>query len=198
MFENIQYPIVDTVAQFWMIFGFFGLPIVTTVFNLYNLFYQNKKLKPFFELVTILVGPFYSVILYGLYMKDAVGADQLPICTEYLLPIEVLAGIAIIGYIIYWIFRTKLNSVYTIFCIATMYIGVILSLVYIYHIIPNIAFLSNDFGEGLLTCIFPLNYVIISISAFVQISLSKNAGAKDPNFLKKTWVRFLVAIVFMA
>ena len=198
MFQNIQYPIVQYIADFWLIFGFFGLPVLLTLFNIYNLCSANKKLDVFFEFVTMIFGPLYSGVLYTFYIREICG-DALPIMDEYMIPIQILGGIAFAAYLLLWSFKSKLNGIQTTICYACMYLGIILSFAFIQQLLPSVSKLCVDFAEGVLLMIFPLNFIIICLSAFIKNSsalIVANSEKKEIVFFDRVGVRFIFALLF--
>jgi len=198
MFQNIQYPIVQYIADFWLIFGFFGLPVLVTIFNVYNLCSANKKLDVFFELITMIFGPLYSGVLYTFYIRSICGY-ALPIKDEYMLPVQIIGALAFAAYMLLWIFKSKLNGIQTTICYACMYLGIILSFAFIQQLVPSVSDLCVDFAEGILLMVFPLNFIIISLSTFIKNSAALIVSNSDKNeiaFFDRVGVRFILALLF--
>lgn len=175
---------MDEILSTLMIIGLFvlfiGIPILLTIINLYNFLVKKKKLRKITEFLTLTLGPIFTVILYynwnALDWKESLidGGFGLkfhaPISPHYILTIVSLSIISIVGYCILRIKKTALPPLIIVFCISAIYIGYGLSIVWLIQLLPNINEVSIYIPlEGYLIFLFPLNYIILSISIIKNI-----------------------------
>ncbi|MBQ6569090.1 MAG: hypothetical protein IJL87_02405 [Clostridia bacterium] len=200
MFENVnfQFPIVEYIAKFWLIFGFFGIPVLVTIFNIYNLCSPKKILDKFFEFITLAAGVLYSGVLYTYYVPNLT-AGSMPVVDKFMPAIQTVGGVALVAFLIVWIFGSKLNGVQTTICYGGIYLGILLALMFVLQLVPCVSDLCKNFGEGVLMILFPINFVVMSLSMFIKNSAAltiKNAESNDIRFFDILGVRFLFGILF--
>lgn len=194
-----------------------GVPVALTGLNIYNIF-AKKKWKP--DLVDTLVftlGPICTLILYlawkplGWQEVIHLGGDEFPFhepISNYP-AILILAGIVILGYALLRIKRFSLPPLAIVLCIACMYIGCALSVVWIAQLSPNLGRANLYLPmEGYLMCLFPFNFVISTIS-LIRMTISerkcvtRNQKPKNSflvwcaNMLDRSYTWPIVAFILM-
>ena len=81
-----------------------------------------------------------------------------------------LAAISILGYAIIRIRKKAMPPFLAVSCMSAMYMGCILSLIFILQLSPHVTEANSFFMfEGFLMCLFPLNFIICSIRVTKRI-----------------------------
>lgn len=154
-----------------LMFGLLISPILTIV-NIYNLFAKKQFIPKVADSLIFSLGPICTVFLYYAWnpqnwQDPIILGDGFPFhepITNYP-TVLVLSVLAIIGYCILRIKKTSLPPLVIVLCTAAMYIGCALSVFWVIQLYPN---LREAYAilpvEGLLMCLFPLNFIISTIS----------------------------------
>ena len=165
-----------------------GIPIYLTWYNirrLRNLDDDDKEWSIFIDLFIFLLGPTLMWILYFIWSPDhwdqRVTINSFlefsyhePISRDYSLTFSVLCITAWCGFMILRFAGKKLPPLLKVLCMGTVYLGCFLSVAFIVQMLPNM-FESYFFlpTEGILMCLFPLNYIFSSVAAFNNIIRSE-------------------------
>lgn len=151
------------------------VPLVLTAGNIYYLF-RKGKWKGNYEALTLTLGPLLTAVLLGLWdMKDWTeplefgGGMTLRyhafISSQYLPVLIILAGLAMLGYMLLRSYSLKMPPLLIVISIAFVYLGDIVAVLWILQLLPYVTDAGVLFGfEGVLMCLFPANFLILSFS----------------------------------
>lgn len=173
-------------------------PIVLTILNIINLF-KKKKIKPkLIDNATFILGIFLTILLYVQYgFKDYQTPLRLGggLDTGFHAPLAswslpTVLTICIVGIISYLLIRDKELDLPPLIVVISMS-GILLStLFYIFFIIQCAKNLGNWINGYFYLIIFPINYILCSIRAEIEIikvykEKQKNLEEYNNKFLKK-------------
>lgn len=152
-----------------------AIPAFLTISNVLNLFLKKRFIPDIIDMALFIVGPLFTVLLYFLWSpspwqeslinwSDAPNFPFHEPITNYL-TVLVLFVVAILGYAVLRVKRAALPPLIIVVCMAAMYMGCALSVAWILQLSPNILRAYDTLPiEGLLMCLFPLNFIISTIS----------------------------------
>lgn len=184
---------------------FLVIPLCLTIYNFYNFIttmrwsqnlqkeqkplklYKKQKLQKLASLTTMILGPLFMVILYSMWGPTdwqkpiVIGAGELelhaPVAGPFMPTIIFLALAAISGFILLYLRKTRLPPLMIVFCVAALYIGCGLGIIFVVQLVPNIneAHANIPF-EGYLMILFPVNFIVLSVRLLrdVMIDLVKD------------------------
>ena len=175
-----------------ILFVFFIIPIVLTVFNIL-IFFLKDKIKP--KLINIsdglifVLGPIYTVLYFGLmsfiewdvplYTGTGIYNDlrnYTPISFESMPTILLIIAIAIISYALLRVFKEKIPPIPAAFCFSGIFMGIVFYIVYIIQFSKHIWHI-----ETVYLLLFGFDYVLCSIRLVMQTvkTYSENAREKE-------------------
>lgn len=148
---------------------FCGVPILLTIFNVYNLF-AKKAFKPnIIDSLIFTLGIIYTWMLYALVSPVFSSSIITPVDSFYNNHIifdtpllMILAAVAFIGYALMRISKIKLQRPLESICIGAMVMGIIVSLVWSAHIVSWVSADPYAAPGSLFLCLFPFNYIVSS------------------------------------
>ncbi len=171
-----------------------GIPAALTVLNLFNLF-SKRKINPIvLDVLTFAIGAFFMIQIYRAWnpvdwqeplrlgtMSGGEAAFHAPVASWHLPALISLAAISLAGYVLLRIRKTRLPPLFIALCIAAMYIGCALSILWTLQLIPILNKNAFHPAEGYAMILFPLNFIILSASLIRGIVLERNeyAGAEE-------------------
>lgn len=172
-----------------LILGIFCLiaPFILTVFNILNLFKKKKIKENLIDILTFLLGIILTVILYLLYeFKDynqalRLGGSEIELhspIASWSMP--TVLTISLVGIISFALIRIKKLNLPPLVIVGAMS-GIFVCSTYI---IIYIIQLSSNIGTGgiLFLTLFPINYILCSIRAVMEIMKiykEKNIQARE-------------------
>ncbi len=208
----------DTIIYYLILFSgslmFIVLPFLLTILNVYNMIAKKKKLKVFTDWATVLIGSFYTFLLFSLL--DTVDWDQAlyigvgskyhtPISSAHILTPAIFTFVSLIGYLLLRYKKYTLPPLVIVLCISSMYIGCITGIMWILQLSPN------TFGEHpfyiIMFFLYPFNYIILTISLIRDLikefpeSIGEDSNKKINKLIKKVLKRSinlpLLAIIML-
>lgn len=153
-------------------------PFILTVFNVINLFKKKKILEKTIDILIFVLGILLTVILYTFlsfkdYQKPIVMSGlevyaHAPIASWSL---PTVIGILILGVISYFIIRIRKTNLPPLIIVCSMSGILICSVYMIIFVIQlcNITLIENIFDGIFYLLIFPINYILCSIRAEVEM-----------------------------
>jgi hypothetical protein len=151
----------------------FGTPIFFTICNIVFLCKlksstEEGKFRAFVDIAGMLAGTIYTLIFFGFFFDFGIESFFLldsrfaftSRSSEYAPTIIVLMVISLVGFYILRFFRHKLPPIPKCLCLAVLFIGIVLCVVYIIQIFGDLASELLIFGYALL---FPLNIIFCFI-----------------------------------
>lgn len=172
-----------------LILGIFCLiaPFILTVFNILNLFKKKKIKENLIDILTFLLGIILTVILYLLYeFKDhnqalRLGGGEIelhsPIASWSMPTVLTISLVGIISYALIRIKKLKLPPLVIVGAMSGIFVCSTYIIIYIIQ-------LSSNIGTGgiLFLTLFPINYILCSIRAVMEIMKiykEKNIQARE-------------------
>lgn len=159
-----------------LLFCFLIGPFILTLFNIINLF-KNNKIKPnLIDSLTFIFGIILTALFYRIKsFKDyqialRIGLGEIvyhaPIASWSFPTIITICILAIISYMLIRIKKLDLPPLIIVISMAGNLIGLIFSVVYIIQIFKNI----SEIHSGIFYfTIFPINYILCSVRAEIEI-----------------------------
>jgi len=189
LIENQSFEFDGFIVVFGFIIGsFFVYPIILTMINIFYLFKKkDEKSSRLFELITLVLGMVYSLLVLMLYEIefDADWTQVLynnqvhsPIWTKAYPTVISLLIVGLIGYfVLTYVSLEKMPPLITVLCISAMYLGVLECILWIIQI------LSINYC---VLCLFPFNCIVIvmktiryKILEWKDIEIKKKKGFKN-------------------
>ena len=172
-----------------LMLGIFCLiaPFILTVFNILNLFKKKKIKENLIDILTFLLGIILTVILYLLYeFKDynqalRLGGSEIelhsPIASWSMPTVLTISLVGIISYALIRIKKLKLPPLVIVGAMSGIFVCSTYIIIYIIQ-------LSSNIGTGgiLFLTLFPINYILCSIRAVMEIMKiykEKNIQARE-------------------
>ncbi len=178
---------------FSLLFAVF--PVFLTVMNIRNLFAKNKLFSRAMEIITFVLGPTLMFILYRMLWNPLPWYESTTdgwLGILYHEPVSnwtsllVLFAIAVIGFLMLRVSKGELPPLLTVLSMAAMYMGSAFCLLFILQILPHIATANSIFlFEGFLMVLFPLNFIVFSISVTREIISKETKTHKNRIFKSK-------------
>lgn len=178
-----------------MVLILYSVAVLITIFNIANLIEKKTVLEFFIDVLTFVLGIPLTILLFLLWEAKEytepiiLGLDYFilhtPISYKHMLTVLVIAVVAIIGYWLLRIKKEKLPPFITLLCISSMYLGMVLGIIFIIQISKNIFAASRYLPlEALFLTLFPLNYFLCSIRLMRRIIAlkTKNQAEKGDDF----------------
>jgi hypothetical protein len=189
------------------------IPLFLTAVNIYNLFAKKQRISNTVDIMIFILGPLYMLVLYILWdplsWQESTHAGWLGLpfhepTTNYP-TLLTLAAVAIAGYTVLRITRKPLPPLLSVLCMSAMYMGSILSILYIFQLTPHITVACSFlFFEGFLVCFFPLNFIISTIKLtrhitknVAKINCSNKFLLGSNKLLAKSYAYPVVAFILM-
>ncbi|MCI8641092.1 MAG: hypothetical protein HFJ59_04395 [Clostridia bacterium] len=164
----------------WFLIGFIclALPLILTVFNIINLFKKKKIKENVIDIITFILGIILTITLYKFigfkdYNKpiilDGLAVTAHAPISSWSMPTVV--SILIVGIVSYFLIRIKkldLSPLIIVSCMSGILICSIYIVVFIIQIF-NISMIENLFYGIPFLALFPINYILCSIRAEIEI-----------------------------
>lgn len=155
-------------------------PLVLTALNVRNLVRREKAFSPVTGWLTIVLG---GALTFGLYrlsffkewfepvVLDPSGIYlHVPLAGEHIPTFLLLCAVALAGLAVLLLAGRKLPPLLLVLCIAALYLGSGLCVVWIAQLAPNLA--SNDLFVSIILVylmLFPLNYLLLAARALLDL-----------------------------
>ncbi len=166
------------VLVIFIMFICFVFPIILTIFNIINLFKKKKILEKTVDILIFVLGILLTVILYAfLSSKDyqepiligGLGVYAHAPIASWSLPTVI--GILVLGIVSYFFVRirqTDLPPLMIVFSMSGILICSIYMTIFIIQLC-NVTLIKNLFDGVFYLLIFPINYILCSIRAIIEI-----------------------------
>ena len=177
-----------------------GFPAFLTVSNIANLLFKKRFIPEVIDILIFIFGPPLTLMVYHLWNPNVWNESIYVYNDSHTFPfhepisnhitILVLSGVAILGYAILRIKKASLPPLIIVLCMAAMYMGCALSIAWILQLLPNITEAYEIFPvEGVLMSLFPLNFIICSISIIHRVIQDIAASSMDKEYQSRllTW-----------
>ncbi len=164
----------------WFLIGFIclALPLILTVFNIINLFKKKKIKENVIDIITFILGIILTITLYKFigfkdYNKPII-LDGLAVTAHAPIAswsMPTVVSILIVGIVSYFLIRIKkldLSPLIIVSCMSGILICSIYIVVFIIQIF-NISMIENLFYGIPFLALFPINYILCSIRAEIEI-----------------------------
>ena len=194
--EIVQY-VFESVLVCLLMLICWGLPLRATLLNMVRVILpsffkrkgeKTKRLLWVADIYTLLGGAVLSLLVYSvLCTKDwnlAIDTIETPyhlaLSSEYLPTFSILAIFSIVALILMRM-NKKLSPIVTIVMYSFVYIGIILSVAWMLQLSKNFghsSFSSFILGEVFYLSIYPLNYILLSIT-FLKDSIESVSSQND-------------------
>ena len=156
-----------------MLIVFLVLPVWLTASNIIAFSGNLKKLTSKGQWLTMILGPIFSLLLYGSFQSyvewykpiyfNSGDLMHAPVAGEHIVTFAVIAIAAIIGWAVLRRWHAVLPPLTTVLCMAAMYAGCALSVVWIIQVVPTIA-VGNWYNiGGWYMILFPVNFIMLSV-----------------------------------
>lgn len=165
---------------FLIMLQFYLTPIVITVFNIINLLKKKPLVEGIIDSLTFILGIILSLLLFIVWdapeytepiVLDGTGIEfHTPVSYEHMATVVLLAVIALLGYFYLRTKKNMLSPIISVICISAMYIGIVLSTVFIIQLSNNImSYKGSTYFDILYMTLFPLNYILCSVRLIKQV-----------------------------
>ena len=150
-----------------LLFLFFIVPIILTFMNLYFILAEPGKFKNAAEVLTWILGPLFSAILYdymgigGEWQEQLFASDSAihtPVSEHYVVTVLVLVSLGLLGYFLLKLASKRLPPLVKILSISFLYIGCAVCVMWIIQVLGRAEELS------VYLAVFPLNVILLSAS----------------------------------
>ncbi len=173
--------IIFAVLLILLLLAIIGPPILLTIVNSRNLFAKKPYLPVTTDILIFLLGPLLTWLLFAIW--NSLFSNEMQNLVIFPQPLFnypvfiILAFIAIAGYALLRIKRTSLSPPAIIICIGSLFIGCSLSIIWIIQIINSNFIDLLDVSVSISLCLFPLNYIISTISLIRKIENERSASS---------------------
>lgn len=161
-------------------------PIFLTVMNLYNLAAPKKRLANFTDISGMVLGPLLTFLLGTLIWQPVEWDEALhvftgemhfhtPVALRYLPTFFTLFFMGMAGYLILRFARKKLPPLAAVLCLAGVYAGGYLSVMWMWQILAAPRRPADVFV--FYACLFPFNYLVCAASVLKELCRGEKPAA---------------------
>lgn len=177
-------PIQNCLPYNFLISSFLYYPFTLTILNIIYLFPRHPKPQTVsagkrLEILTIMLGTFYSLLYYTLNINEIKWADwyeqlynfqlHAPIAKGTLPTIIAISAVGITAYfILRFVSLKKLPPLIIVLSISSMYLGIVLCILWILQMFKADLL-------SILPCLFPFNCILIAINTMKKVIMRWNA-----------------------
>ena len=178
-----------------LLFLFFIVPIILTFMNLYFILAEPGKFKNAAEVLTWIMGPLFSAILYdymgigGEWQEQLFASDSAihtPVSEHYVVTVLVLVSLGLLGYFLLKLASKRLPPLVKILSISFLYIGCAVCVMWIIQVLGRADELS------VYLAVFPLNVILLSASVVKTLLKEQKEEDEGKDFEKFTGLRRLL------
>lgn len=178
-----------------LLFLFFIVPIILTFMNLYFILAEPGKFKNAAEVLTWILGPLFSAILYdymgigGEWQEQLFASDSAihtPVSEHYVVTVLVLVSLGLLGYFLLKLASKRLPPLVKILSISFLYIGCAVCVMWIIQVLGRADELS------VYLAVFPLNVILLSASVVKTLLKEQKEEDEGKDFEKLTGLRRLL------
>ena len=178
-----------------LLFLFFIVPIILTFMNLYFILAEPGKFKNAAEVLTWIMGPLFSAILYdymgigGEWQEQLFASDSAihtPVSEHYVVTVLVLVSLGLLGYFLLKLASKRLPPLVKILSISFLYIGCAVCVMWIFQVLGRADELS------VYLAVFPLNVILLSASVVKTLLKEQKEEDEGKDFEKFTGLRRLL------
>lgn len=164
--------------------GILVIPPLLTIINLFNLFARNKWKKNLIDGSILVLGVLLTLLLYCMVWNPLDWNEPLyifmelnyhaPIASWHEATLAVISFAALLGYVVLRFIPKELPPILSVLCLSACYLGCGLGAAWCIQLCAHLGAGVYLPFEGLYLCLFPLNFIITTISLIKDMILKSS------------------------
>ena len=177
---------MDIILGILIIIVLLALPVWLTASNIIAFSGNLKKLTAKGQWLTMILGPVFTFLLFGFFQNYVEWYEPIyfnsgdlmhaPVAGEHIVTFAVIAIAAGIGWAVLRRWHAVLPPLAAVVCMAAMYAGCALSVVWMIQVVPTIATGGWFDIIGWYMVLFPINFIMLSVLMTRDVMLAVAAS----------------------